>query len=430
MFSGLATGLDTASIVAQLVELKRAPIYRLQARRAGFQDQLTALATLKEKILAIGNAARDLDTAPELLALQTSTSDDGILTARVGSGAAPGTYTLVVDRLATARKMASQGYDGPESTVGSGTLAWSAGGASGTIDVAAGTTLAGLRDAINAQATGITASIINDGSAAGGSRLVLSAAETGTAGDFTLDLSGLGGAGAPAFTELQAAADASFTVDGLAVTSSSNRPADVISGLVLDLRGTGGPVTLTVERDDAAIAAKVEALVAAYNDLADFASAQLAPEGALQGNSTLRMVRDRIDALFATPQATGDVTMFAQLGITRDRQGRLEWDPEEFSAVLARDFGAVRDFFANADGISGKGVLIGQAVDDMTDIASGLFKISTDSLDSRIRSTDRNIERYEQSIDAYRETLERRFRAMEAMVARLQAQGSYLNGIF
>ena len=352
------------------------------------------------------------------------------MSATAGPGAAAGNYTLIVDRLATARKMVSQGYDGEGALVGSGTLGWAAGGESGTITVAEGTTLVGLRDAINAQAAGVTASIINDGSASGGSRLVLSAAETGTAGDFSLDLAGLSGAGSPAFTDLQVAADASFTVDGLAVTSSSNRPADVISGLALDLRQTGGPVTITVDRNDEAMAAKVEALVNAYNDLADFTATQLAPEGALQGNSTLRMVRDRIDTLFTTPQATGDVTLFSQLGISRDRQGRLEWDAEAFESALAQDFGAVRDFFANADGVSGKGVLIGQAVDDMTDLASGLFKISSDSLDSRIRTADRNIERYERSIDAYRATLERRFRAMETMVARLQAQGSYLNGIF
>ena len=43
-FSGLATGLDTGSIISQLVELKRAPIYRLQKDKKSYQDQISSLA--------------------------------------------------------------------------------------------------------------------------------------------------------------------------------------------------------------------------------------------------------------------------------------------------------------------------------------------------------------------------------------------------
>ena len=66
----------------------------------------------------------------------------------------------------------------------------------------------------------------------------------------------------------------------------------------------------------------------------------------------------------------------------------------------------------------------------MTDSVSGLFKISSDSLDSKIRTTDQTIERYERSIESYRLNLETRFRAMERMVAQLQAQGSYLSSLY
>jgi len=431
IFSGLATGLDTASIVSQLVELKRRPIYRLQQRRDGFQGQIDALASLREKLLALQTAARDLDTASEFLALGTSSSHENILQATAGDGAAPGVYDILVTSLAKARKVASQGYDSPLGTVGSGSFTYSVGGRTETLSVSAGTTLEGLRDAINAGTEGISASIINDGSATGGYRLVISATETGTAGDFTLDLTGLTGSDALVMTQQQAAADAVLTVDGLAVTTSSNHPADLISGLTLDLRGVtaGIPVTLSVTRDDETIAGKVEALVIAYNDLAGFASEQFKTDAALQGNSTLRMVRSRIDSIFGSAQSDGSVTMFAELGISRTREGLLEWDPDDFKTALDADFGGVRDFFIHADGVTGKGYLLDLAVKDMTDSISGLFKISTDSLNSRIKSTDRTIERYERTIEAYQINLERRFTAMEIMVSRLQSQGNYLNGM-
>jgi flagellar hook-associated protein 2 len=431
IFSGLATGLDTGSIVSQLVELKRRPIYRLQQRREGFQGQIDALSSLREKLLALQTAARDLDTASEFMTLTATSSLEDILQATVGSGAAPGTYDILVTSLAKARKESSQGFDSPMATVGTGSFTYTVGGRSETLTLASGTTLEGLRDAINAGAEGISASIINDGSATGGYRLVVSATETGSVGDFSLDLSGLTGPGALSMTERQAAADAVLNVDGIAVTASSNQPTDLISGLTLDLRGVteGTAVTLRVEMDDEAITGKVKALVDAYNDLAGFAAEHKGSESVLRGNGTLRMVSNRINSIFGSAQSAGSVSMFSELGIDRTRDGQLEWDADKFNTALNADFGGVRDFFIKADGVTGKGYLLDMAVDDMTDSVSGLFKISTESLNSRIKSTDLTIERYERTIESYRINLERRFAAMEIMVSRLRSQGNYLNGV-
>ena len=52
-FSGLATGMDTASLVSQLIELKRAPIYRLQRQRSSYENQVAALGSLKTKLMAL-----------------------------------------------------------------------------------------------------------------------------------------------------------------------------------------------------------------------------------------------------------------------------------------------------------------------------------------------------------------------------------------
>ncbi|MBK7770651.1 MAG: flagellar filament capping protein FliD [bacterium] len=65
----------------------------------------------------------------------------------------------------------------------------------------------------------------------------------------------------------------------------------------------------------------------------------------------------------------------------------------------------------------------------MTSSTEGLFKISTDSLNKRIKYTDDSISRYERSIESYQTTLQRRFTAMEQMVSQLQAQGNQLSSI-
>jgi flagellar capping protein FliD len=119
-----------------------------------------------------------------------------------------------------------------------------------------------------------------------------------------------------------------------------------------------------------------------------------------------------------------------EVGITTGEGRQLVWNPEKFQSALLADFSGVRDLFIEREGNLGKGYLINAAINNMTDRVSGLFKISTDALNSKIRSTDQTIERYERSIESYRLNLETRFTAMERMVAQLQAQGSYLGSLY
>jgi flagellar hook-associated protein 2 len=433
-FSGLATGLDTASIVSQLVELRRRPIYRLENRRTDFQNQLAALSTLKEKLLTLQKAAARLDSAAEFNSLQATSSDEDRLRVTAGTGAASGVYDIVIESLATARRDMSQGYDSAAADVGAGTLLFVVGGTNVNLTVEPGTTLSALKDRINDEVDGISATIVNDGSPTGGHYLILRGTEPGTAGNYAVNATGLTGGQAPVFTVQQSAADASLTVDGLSVTAAGNQVSDVISGLTLDLlqAAPGETIRVSVERDPTEITGKVKELVDAYNDLFMFVQEQSQPEGDLRGNPTLRSAADRIENIFtaATVGGPGGISLLAQVGITRGDARQLEWDEDKFAAALVDDFSGVRDLFVEKVGNPGKSYLIQTAVDNMTDSVTGLFKISNDALNNKIRSADQSIERYERSIESYRLTLERQFAAMEMMVAQLQAQGSYLSSVF
>ncbi len=113
-----------------------------------------------------------------------------------------------------------------------------------------------MRDAINSANKGVTASVINDGT---GFRLVMSSNNTGASNSLKITSSDTTGTGLskltydPASTtntvsQTQAASDASFSVDGVAITKASNTVSDVIPGVTLNLTGTTGttPTTLTV----------------------------------------------------------------------------------------------------------------------------------------------------------------------------------------
>ncbi|HOX26461.1 MAG TPA: flagellar filament capping protein FliD [Candidatus Krumholzibacteria bacterium] len=433
-FSGLATGLDTATLVSQLVELKRAPIYRLQSQRKGYENQLAALGTLKTKLEALQAAAQKLDTANEFASLAATSSDEDVLTVTANGTAAPGTYDISVTALAQAQKSRSQGYDNTLVAIGEGTLSITIGEEVQTLELTGYTSLQDLADRINSEVSGVSATIIFDGSETGGYYLTLTG-EDGTGGAFTVDATGLGGGAAPAFTEVQAAADATLTIDGLAVTANGNHLSGIISGLTIDLQAVSAPdttVRVVVETDAAGVKDQVKALVDAYNDLYSFLETETKSGGKLYGNSAARSVGQRMENVMSAAHAGGGAfTILAQVGIERQQGTRtLKFDESKFATAVAENYAAVRDLFIERDGNLGKASLIDTAIEDLTDSIDGVFKLGTDSLNRRIDTTDQTIERYEMSIENYRTTLERKFLAMESAVSLLQAQGNYLSSIY
>ena len=432
-FSGLATGMDTASIVSQLIELKRAPIYRLQRQRQSYENQISALGTLKTKLTALQDAALALDTANEFASLVAESANENVVEVTAGTNAAPGSYDIEVTTLAESQKSRSQGYDTALTAVGEGTMNFTVGGEAQSLELTGYTSLEDLAERINNEITGVSATIINDGSATGGYSLVLTG-DAGTGSAFTVDASGVSGGTAPAFTEIQAATDASLIIDGIVITANGNHLEDVISGLTLDLTGVSTPgatTRVTVETDSSGVKEQVKALVDAYNDLLSFYEDGTKAGGKLEGNSTARSVVARMENLMSASQSGGGAyTIFAQIGIERQQSTRsLKFDETKFDAALADNYAAVRDLFIEREGNIGKASLIDTAVEELTDSIDGLFKIGTDSLNRRVDNVDSTIERYEMSIESYRTTLERKFLAMERSVSLLQAQGSYLSSI-
>ena len=437
-FSGLATGLDTAAIVSQLVELRKAPMYRLQSRKKGFETQISALANMKTKLTALQDAMKALDTASEFSSLSATSNDEEFVTVTAGSDAAAGMYEIEVNHLAKAQKTLSQGFDDLNTPMGSGIISFNVNGENIDLNLTGYTSLEGLKNIINNDVDGVSATIINDGSESGNYTLVLSGEEAGSDNSFTVDVSGLSGGTTPLFTTSQPAQDAEIVIDGTTVIMGSNSSDEVISGLTINLHkvtdndpAVEQKVNIRVEVDSAGIAEKVKGFVDAYNDLYAFIEKEGGAEGDLKGNPTLRSVASRIENLSVSSlQGTlGSITSFHQVGISRGDGRQLDWDESKFTEALADDFNGVRDLFIEREGNLGKSYLFDQAIENMTDSIDGLFKISTDALNKKIDYADLGIERYERSIESYRITMERKFTAMEMMVSQLQAQGNALSGM-
>jgi len=179
---GLASGLDTQGIVNQLLELERRPIQQLERQVAQLTAQQGRYAALQPNLNGLRSAATALQNRDNLLRPTVDTRGTAVR-ATVESSAASARYDLQVSQLATAGRRASQGVASTSSAIATGPGSFEGRarphGALISVRVDATTTLSDLASAINAQDGDVSASVINDGTAANAQRLVLSSARTG-----------------------------------------------------------------------------------------------------------------------------------------------------------------------------------------------------------------------------------------------------------
>ncbi len=381
---GIGSGLDVNGIVQKLMTVEQQPLTQLDKQTAVDQAKVSAFGTLKSALSALQTALQGLSTSSAMHTMKATTSADTVFSATAGNGAVAGTYSVEVTQLARAQKLASAGFATTADTLGAGTLTFDFGtttagvftpGGTGarTVTIAPGQdTLAGIRDAVNAANIGVTATIVNDGSAAG-NRLVFTSTATGAANSMRItvtdadgnatDAAGLSqlaydpaaaaGAGRN-LTEKVVAQDALLTLDGIAVSSASNTLTNAIDGVTLNLRTTnaGTPATLTVGSDVGSVGAAVSAFVKSYNDL-DTTFDNLTKYDAskkqasvLTGDTTVRMVQTQLRTLLGGTLGSGAYSTLSQVGVRFQTDGTLALDAAKLNAAITADADGVTQLFA------------------------------------------------------------------------------------
>ncbi len=193
--SGLSSGIDWKSLVDSMIEIDGSTTRLAEKRQKTVQTRLDAVRSLSSKLLAAQIDSGSLKLTSTFASRTATSSNQSVLTATAGISASPGVYTVTVEQKAQAQQLATGGFTSSSSAIGTGTVTIQVGnGAATTVTVGSGNaTLDGLAAAINgATGSGVTAAVINDGSASP-YRLVLTAKDTGAANIIKLDASGLSG---------------------------------------------------------------------------------------------------------------------------------------------------------------------------------------------------------------------------------------------
>lgn len=444
---GLSSGLDTESIVSQLVEIERLPITRAQTRQAELQAVDTAWSGLVTGLSAVRTALDELDTVNDYdVHTAVSGSDDAAITVTRTGTPAPGGFSFTVSQLAQSYQgmLSGSGLTSGDDAVGSGTIGIRHADDAGFTSIATdGLTLDGLVTAINKhQDVDVNASVqqASDGTV----RLVLNSRRSGEDGALEFDLSG-----APATldtaTQLFAGQDALLTMgDGsggtLEVTSASNTLTDLVKGVSIELRQTtAAPVSVSVTRDPEITVEKVQSLVDAANEVIGQVrtATDYDPEtdtaGVLQGDPTASDLRfSLVSALTGgVPDAADPYSSAAAIGITVNRDGTLKLNTDTLTGALADDPDAVITALtapaAPAAGEPGPGVFtqLDAVLDDYEGV-NGRISTTRQGLSDRIAVYDDQIERYEVRVELRERLLRQKFTTLESTLGTLQAQGANL----
>lgn len=431
---GIGSGLDVNGIVGQLVELERRPVALLQTAKTRLTTQLSSYGLLQSYMGNLQSIANQLARA-DFWARNVATSSDATavaVTAR--ASAAASRYSIEVDALATAQSLSTPaGAFADPANVGSGTIKVTVGGAADPIDIvlAPDSSLANVRDQINAAKAGVTATIIQDGS---GPRLVLTASETGVANVVTIDASGVTGplqAALSSLNEDRPAQDARLRINGLAVTSATNRLENVIDGVDLTLsKVTTAPVDVSVGSDTAALTKAVDDFVAAYNELNRYLATQTRYDeatktaGPLQGDRTAVGLQFRLRTLVQQPsQASAAYQRLADLGVSLQRDGSLQVDAAKLAAALAAP-AEVAKAFSNP----GNGLALGfKALADGMLGTDGALTARSEGLRASIKRNEKEQERMEDRINRVRERLLRQYAALDTSLNQLSGLDKFVS---
>lgn len=422
-FSGLGSGIDTASIVEALMKIERQPIDRINTQKSQLTAKQGVVQEINGYLTTLRDAAAKLYAVDAFQSKTATSADASVVTAQAGASAPTGTYNVVVTALAQAHTTAS--VASPALTPGDA-LDITVGGNTASVAVQAGDTLQTLADRINGtDDVGVSASVVNG-------KLVLIARESGAAGAMTL---GGSAAAALGFTTTQPGQDAAATINGLPVTSEGNVITGAIAGVDLTL-GKVGATTVTVGADTASSVKTAKAFVDAYNAL--MSNVKLATSydpatknaGTLQGDQTIAGLASQLRNIAGgSVPGQGAYDSLAQIGITSARDGTLTLDESAFAAALTADPTAVSRLFAADDGVPGVGPGDGiarQIQDFANSYSTQTLAAQLTGFTSSLSRLDDRITSLEALMDLREARLKAQFTAMNTAVAQFQAQGSDL----
>lgn len=427
--SSYAASLQNA--LNRSVGLAALPLQLLQSQQSQLSSQSSALNSLDTRFSVLQSTISNLNSASQNL-LASSVSDQTIITASTDAGALPGTYTIHVtdpgssSSSISANSLPTVSDPASQSISASSTFTLTIGGVPQTIKPAANN-LSSLAAAINAAAgASVQATIVNVGSpTAPDYRLSL---QSNTLGDVSLQLND---GSTDLLSTLTAGTSAQYQVNDSPATpiSTNSRSVTIAPGITVNLL-KAGTSTVTVSQSASSITNALSTFVTAFNGGVDELNNSFGQNaGPLNGQSIVFDLKQSLHALASYTGGSGSFTSMADLGLSFDTQGHLNFDPSALSGASGTKFSDLVSFLGNANS--------GGFLQFATNLLNGVEDPTTGSIKTAIQSTSNQITHENQlisdeqdKINQLQTSLQAKMAAADASIAQIEQQLSYFTGLF
>ncbi|MGB9780541.1 flagellar filament capping protein FliD [Caldanaerobacter sp.] len=488
---GLATGLDTDSIVKQLMKVASLPLDKLNQQKQWYQWQQEDLRDINAKLMNLrNNVVASLRLQSTFMAKTVTSSNPSVATATAGANAVNGTYILNVQNLAKAAYRTGNGFNtDPNTALGkAGTIKINNVSISITPDDSLNTIISKINNSTAgvtvtydaslgrvffiSKTTGQSAKIDFTGSDAGGYDVLTNNFKiTGLTLDSTTNTVTDG--------SIASGEDAEFTINNDPTKIYKSTNSFTLLGLNITLTGTG-TTNLTVSTDVDKIYNTIKNFVDTYNDVITQMHTKLtekryydyppltdeqkqamkendiklweekARSGDLANDETLmRAYYSLRQAISSTVSGAGSLS---SIGITTGQWyegGKLYIDEAKLKDAIANNLNSVIQIFTgvySSDGTTlvSKGIaqqlygyfengtfkegVLGTAINAITRKAGSSTQLYDNSfIGNRIREIDDRIAEMQKRLKDLEDRYYRQFSQLEIFVGQMNTQSAWLN---
>ena len=472
---GVGSGLDLESLVGQLLEAERKPkTDALDSREQNVDAEISGIGKLKSKLEDFQETLNNLRSDANLKGREPSIDNpsEGVepFTAEASNSALEGDYNIAVSQLASGSRIetadaSNGGFEKSTDTVlsaGTANLTFKIGTSdSFSIKLIAGDSLEDLRNAINASNDnfGVTASIIDTGTVAGGAKLVFTSDTTGAGNDLVIvnddnndeldSVSTTNPAGDAYLAPVTSAQNAKANIDGIDVESKTNTFENVIENVSfkaselseLNADGTTFKTSkLSIGFDKESVEETIREFVKNFNALqaevkllTKYGESDLEDDGSLAGDSLVRGVQTGINNILFSSVDSSSLGGLFQLGIEYNDNNELEISSNDriglgsgddrLKEALDENFDEIASLFTDEN--QGIAVRLYDYVEEYTS-ASGLLKSREDNAkDQREQIFDERLN-LELRLAKTEQILRAKYLNLDQTVSRLNSTGAAL----
>lgn len=459
--TGIGSGLEVESIITKLVALEKQPLTTLQTKATIIQTKISDYSQIKSLVSTLSDAASKLTLDSGWSSLTMSSSNSSAVSAAVTGLASATSFSVGVSQLARSQSTVSTAVTAGAALGSSGSLtlqlgtwtgnAFAAGSAASVaVTVAATDTMAQIATKINNSGSGVVATVLTD---ATGDRLMLRSSATGDVAGFRIlaadgdgndtdsaglsrlgfDLSATTAYGMGANT-YQTAQNAKATINGIAVTSATNKFKDVIAGLTITASEvTSTNVEIGASNDKESLTTNIQAFVDAYNAINKYLADATAYDatsktsGDLQGDATAIGLRNSLRSMMGTATTGGSVTRLYELGINMGQDGNLTVNAAKLSTALDTP-DKVKTFFAQNNNDTASNGLARKVKAFTTDLLSfsGAMNNKADALAAETKRNTAEQDKVTARAAAVEKRLRATYTALDTKMATLSALSTYI----